>query len=139
MSVEENESSRIAALAGGDLQRAARLMDERFLALQRDAASMVQLVLEGKARALPAEAEAAAHTYSREEIGELFGEMTAVMRSLLRGEEAGISPEAAEAASSRDIPADMRKISAASRSLGGNADLELTVAQLLLDLAGRWY
>jgi DNA polymerase-3 subunit delta' len=139
LSVEGAEARRVAGKAGGSLQRAVRLMDERFLALCRDAASMVQLVLEGKARSLPGEAESAAHTYSREEIAELFSEMTAVMRGLMRGEGAGLSREAVEAASRRDLPADMRKISAASRALYRNVDIELTVAQLLLDLTGRWY
>ncbi len=139
LSVENGEAERIAALAGGNVQRAVRLLDERFLGLRKDAVTMVGLVLEGKARRLPAEAEAAAHNYSREEIAELLGEMTAIMRGLLRGTETGISPKAASAASSRDIPADIGKIAAASRNLGRNVDIELTLAQLLLDLAGKWY
>ena len=139
MSVEKEEAERIAGQADGNLQRAARLLDERFLSLRRDAASMVRRVLEGKARALPAEAEAAAHTYSREEAGELLSEMTAVMRNLMRGVETGLPAEAVEAAAGRDIPADIRKISTTARSLGRNVDLELAFTQLLLDLAGRWY
>jgi DNA polymerase-3 subunit delta' len=139
LSVESGEAGRISAIAGGNLQRAARLLDERFLALRKDAVNLIGLVLEGKARRLPAEAEAAAHNYSRDETTDLLEEMTAVLRALLRGSGAGLSPEAVSAASSRDIPADMRKITAASRSLGRNVDIELTLAQLLLDLAGRWY
>lgn len=139
LSVEGGEAARISAIARGNLQRAARLLDERFLGMRKDAVTLVGLVLEGKARRLPAEAEAAAHNYSRDETADLFEEMTAVLRSLLRGVETGLSPEAASAASSRDIPADMRKITAASRSLGRNVDIELTLTQLLLDLAGRWY
>ncbi len=139
LSVESGEAERIAAIAGGNLQRAVRLLDERFLGMRKDAANIIGLVLEGKARQLPAEAEAAAHNYTREEVAELLAEMTAVMRNLLRGVEAGIAPEAVSAASSRDIPVDIGKISAASRSLGRNADIELTLAQLLLDLAGKWY
>lgn len=139
LSVESGEAARIAALAGGNVQRAARLLDERFLGLRKDAATMVGLVYEGKARRLPAESEAAAHNYTREETADLLEEMTAIMRGLLRGVETGISPEAAAAAISRDIPADIRKISAASRNLARNVDIELTLTQLLLDLAGRWY
>jgi hypothetical protein len=100
---------------------------------------MVSLVLEGKARRLPSEAESAAHSYSREETGDLLDEMIAIMRSLLRGEETGIRAETALAASERDIPADIRKIASASRNLGRNVDIELTLSQLLLDLTGRWY
>jgi DNA polymerase-3 subunit delta' len=139
LSVEEGEAGRIAAVANGDLQRAARLLDERFLGLRRDALTLVQLVLEGKTRQLPAEAEAAAHNYTREETADLLGEMTAVMRGLLRGEDTGVSPEAASAAGSRDIPADIGRIAGASRTLRRNVDIELTLAQLLLDLAGKWY
>ena len=139
LSVEEGEAERIAALAGGNVQRAVRLLDERFLGLRKDAVTLVGLAMEGKARRLPAEAEAAAHNYTREEIADLLGEMIAIMRDLLRGTETGISSKAVSAASSRDIPADIGKISAASRNLGRNVDIELTLAQLLLDLAGKWY
>jgi hypothetical protein len=100
---------------------------------------MVALVLEGKARRLPAEAESAAHSYSREEVGDLLDEMTAILRGLLRGAETEIPPGTAEKGAERDIPADIRKITAASRALGRNVDVELTLSQLLLDLTGRWY
>ena len=139
LSVEKGEAERIAAVAGGNLQRAARFLDERFLGLRRDAATMVSLILDGKAKRLPAESESAAHNYSGEESGDLLDEMIAIMRSLMRGEEVGIPAETASAASARDIPADIRKITAASRNLGRNVDIELTLSQLLLDLAGRWY
>jgi len=139
LSVESGEADRIAALAAGNFQRAVRLLDERFLALRKDALTLVGLVLEGKARQLPAEAESAAHSYTREETAEMLGEMTEVMRGLLRGEETGISPEAVSAVALRDIPADIGKISSASRNLRRNVDIELTLTQLLLDLAGKWY
>ncbi len=139
LSVEKDEAERIAAIADGNLQRAARLLDERFLGLRRDAATMVGLVLEGKAKRLPAEAEAAAHNYSREETGDLLEEMVAIMRGLMRGEETGIPAETALAASGRDIPADIGKVAAAAGNLRRNVDIELTLSQLLLDLAGRWY
>jgi DNA polymerase-3 subunit delta' len=131
--------SRCSEIRFDPLQRAARLLDERFLGIRRDAVSMIELVLEGKARRLPAEAQSAAHDYSREETADLLDEMIAIMRGIMRGDETGISPEAASAAPSRDIPADIRKISAASRNLRRNVDVELTLSQLLLDLAGRWY
>jgi DNA polymerase III delta prime subunit len=139
LSVEEGEARRLSKLAGGDLQRASRLLDERFLGLRRDAANLVGLVLDGKARRLPAEAESAAHSYTREETGDLLDEMTAVLRGLLRGDGGELLPETVEKASERDIPADIRKIAAAAGSLRRNADIELTLSQLLLDLAGRWY
>ena len=139
LSVEKGEAKRISSIAGGNIQRAARLLDERFLGLRKDAATLVGLVYEGKARRLPAEAEAAAHNYSREETADLLDEMSAIMRSLLRGSETEISPGAVSAASSRDIPSDIRKISTASRNLRRNVDIELTLAQLLLDLTDRWY
>jgi DNA polymerase III delta prime subunit len=139
MSVEPGEAARISKLADGNLRRAAKLLDERFLGLRRDAGNLVALVLEGKARRLPLEAESAAHNYTREETAELLDEMTAVLRGVLRGSTAGMAPETAAKAAGRDIPGDIRRITAASRNLRRNADIELTLAQLLLDLAGRWY
>jgi DNA polymerase-3 subunit delta' len=139
LSVEAGEAERIAAIAQGNLRRAARLLDERFLGLRKDALILVGLVLEGKARQVPAEAQAAAHNYTREETADLLAEMISVMRDILRGRETGLSLEAASAAGSRNIPADIGKISSASRALGRNADIELTLTQLLLDLTGKWY
>jgi hypothetical protein len=42
-------------------------------------------------------------------------------------------------AAERDVPEDIRKMALASESLRRNADLELTLAHLLLDLTGAWY
>ena len=139
LSVGSGEAARMAADSGGNLRRAVRLLDDRFLAMRKDAAAMLSLAIRGVTKPLPAEAAAAAHDYSREEAVDLLAEMTAVMRSLLRGDAAGLPPEAVEAAARRDIPADIRRIAAAARNLGRNADVELTLVQLLLDLAGRWY
>jgi hypothetical protein len=50
-----------------------------------------------------------------------------------------IGPKMAAAGLKRDLPADLGKMDVASKSLSKNADLELTLSHLLLDLAGKWY
>jgi DNA polymerase III delta' subunit len=137
LSVEGEEAERIAALSTGNLRRGARLLDERFLGIRSDAEGMVKLVLVGDAVRAPAEAEALAHAYTRDEVADLLGEMTLELRNLMRGK--GGDPETVAAAESRDIPADIGRINLAERSLRRNADIELTLVQLLLDLAGKWY
>ena len=63
-------------------------------------------------------------------------------RLLMRGEAgavpAGVAAAAAEAGT-RAWGADLGRIEGAVRSIDGNADLELTLSQLLLDLVGKWY
>ena len=78
-------------------------------------------------------------------------EMIFLMRAAMLGREGRLGPqrrselekelgaEALAAAAERDIPRDIRKIEASSRNLSRNVDLELTLVQLLLDLAGKWY
>jgi DNA polymerase-3 subunit delta' len=150
-SVEKLESEKIASMAAGSVRRAIRLLDKRFLDMRNDSLSILRMVLEGKARRLPAEAESAAREYSREETGQLFGEMISVLRDLMRMNEGGLDENgsrrlddhlgaaAIDAAADRDIPADIRKIETAARNLGRNVDVELTMIQLMLDLAGKWY
>lgn len=140
-SVEPGEAARIAALADGNLRRGLHLLDERHLAVHRDAAGILRLVIEGKAKALIGEAEGAAREYTRDEARELLGEMAGMARLLMRGRPdvlpAGL--DVAAGAADRDWPADLRRLEAAVRAIDGNADLELTLSQVFLDLAGKWY
>ncbi|MBU8922352.1 MAG: hypothetical protein KOO63_11100 [Bacteroidales bacterium] len=150
-SVEKIESENLAVMAAGSIRRAIRLLDKRFLDMRNDAASILRMILEGKARQLPAEAESAAREYSREETGQLFGEMISVLRDLMRSKEDGLDENsrlrlndhlgatAIDAAKDRNIPEDIRKVETAARNLGRNVDIELTMIQLMLDLAGKWY
>ena len=147
-SVEKEEARRIASKAEGSLRRGINLLDERFLQIRSDAASLVSLAFEGKARELLIESEAIARGYTREEVGQLLGEAVLVIRSLLRGEEARKGRSAlgdefgagtVRAAGERNLTLDMEKIQQAARNLGRNVDLELTLSQLFLDLAGTWY
>lgn len=150
-SVEKKEAKRLASVAEGNIRRGLRFLDERFLGLKKDAGSMIRLVLEGKAKGLPAEAASAAGSYTREETGDLLAEMAAVLRRIIRHREGMLSPaeagalekelgrDAIEASGGRNLPEDMRKIEAASKVLRRNVDMELTLTQLLLDLAGKWY
>ncbi len=150
-SVEKSEAGRLASLAGGSIRRAVDFLDERFLGLRNDAVSALKLVLEGKTKQMPAEAEGLAREYTREETGILLQEMVTLNRQMLRAREGRLSEGetkllkkefgggAIESAMGRDLPEDMRKIAKASERLKRNVDIELTWIQLLLDLAGKWY
>ena len=149
--VEPDEASRLSLGAAGDLRRGIKLMDTRFLTLRSDSQSLIRLAAEGKAKELLGEAESLAGRYTREEVEELFGEMVIVLRTHLRGS-AGRTEADAEQTTAVDndannvskmklcdITADITRINRATASLKRNADLELTLTQLLLDLAGKWY
>lgn len=150
-SVEEGEASRLAALASGNVRRGIRLLDPRYLGIRADAASMLKLVLGGRAGQLPAEAETAAREYTREETERLLEEMIILMRAAMLDREGCLEPggkaelekelgaQEIASAAGRDIPGDIRKIERSISDLARNVDLELTLAQLLLDLAGKWY
>lgn len=150
-SVEESEAARLAAIAQGNMRRGIRLLDPRYLGIRADAAAMLKLFLAGKAARIPAEAEAAAREYTREETGQLIEEMIFLMRAAMLRREGRLEPgrkaelekelgaEGLAAAAERDIPRDIRKMETSARNLTRNVDLELTLVQLLLDLAGKWY
>ena len=150
-SVETLEARRLAALAQGNLRRGIKLLEERFLSLWKDGAEAAKLVVEGKAKELLAEAEALSMRYTREEIADLLEEMIIIFGLLIRnrdgrlGEiERGVLEETLGAArlassSERNLTADIRKISSSIESLRRNADVELTLSQVLLDLTGTWY
>jgi DNA polymerase III delta prime subunit len=159
-SVEKEEAKRLAALAQGNLRRGINLLEERFLGLWKDAAAVVGLVVDGKSKELIAEAEELAgysearrrnRGYSREDIAELLEEMTILFGLLIRNRdgrlsatEKGVLDDAIgagrlAATAARDLPGDINKISAAIESLRRNADMELTLSHLFLDLTHAWY
>jgi DNA polymerase III delta prime subunit len=159
-SVEGEEAKRLAALAQGNLRRGIDLLDDRFLRLWKDAAAVVGLVIDGKKRELIAEAEELAgysetrsrnRGYSREDIAELLEEMIILFGLVIRHRdgrvegserrilEDSIGAARLAAAAARNLPGDIGKISAAVESLRRNADLELTLSHLFLDLARAWY
>lgn len=147
-SVEKGEARRIAALAGGSLRRGIRLLDERFLTIRSDSATLIGLAYMGKAREMMVEAEAIARGYTRDEVELLLEEAMLVVRTLMRGDGSGDGRKALEgmfgakmvrAADERNLPADLGKIQRSARNLLRHADVELTLSQLLLDLAGKWY
>ncbi len=150
-SVEKEEARRLAALAQGNLRRGIKLLDERFLTLWKDAAAVVGLVIDGKAKELLREAEGLTMRYAREEAGELLEEAVIMFGLVLRsrdgrlGEaeremlEEALGKEKLAAAGRRDLVADIKKIFYSIQSLRRNADVELTLSQLFLDLAGKWY
>jgi len=150
-SVERGEARRLAVLAQGNLRRGIHLLEERFINLSKDAAAVVRLVLDGKAKELLGEAEGLAGTYGREEVGELLEEATIMFSLLVRSREGQVTDAERDflektlgsgrlsAAAKRDLPGDMRKISGSIENLRRNVDVELTLSQLLLDLTGEWY
>lgn len=150
-SVEGDEARRIAAHSQGNLRRSIKFLDERFLAIRKDALSLIRLVLDGKAKELLGESQSIAYRYAREEIEELLKESTGIMRLIMRRRD-GVSSDAGtdfldseigaarlKQAQNRDIPGDISKIREAVQALRRNANTELTISQLLLDLTGKWY
>ena len=150
-SLDSGEAERLASLAEGDLRRAVKLLDEGFVRIRGDAVNLVRLVTEGRAGDLLVESEVMARRYSREEVGELFGEIAVIFRAAMRlnagcgavgtgGElEDELGKGYLEGMGRRKIPEDLRKIRAATANLKRNADLELTMSQLFLDLTRKWY
>ncbi len=158
--VEPGEARRLAALAQGNLRRGIGFIDGRLIKLWKDAAAVVGLVIDGKRKELLAEAEEIAsysetwkrnRHYSREEVTELLEEMIILFGLLVRNRD-GLVEEAERSAlagtigaarvaasSARDLSGDVGTISAAIESIRRNADLELTLTHLFLDLAHEWY
>lgn len=150
-SVEGEEARRLSKAAGGNLRRSIKLLDERFLGIRNDAQSLLKLVLGNKAKELLGESEAITRRYTREEVRELLDESVIMLRHLMRylsGEGSDEESEMLERmfggdcvklGKTRDIPADIHKIHLAAGRLKRNADMEVTLSQLLLDLMGKWY
>jgi DNA polymerase-3 subunit delta' len=150
-SVEREEAKRISALAEGNLRRGVRFLEKGFVGIRADAASLLGVVFSGRGKDLLGEAERISREYDRDEVRTLLEEMAALLRILMRRQAsiAGPSENAileemlgaarVEGGLERDLPADLGTIETASNSLAKNADLELTLSHLLLDLAGKWY
>lgn len=150
-SVERNEAKRISILSEGNLRRGIRFLEEGFVSLRADAASLLRVVVAGTGKDLLGESERIAREYNRDEVRTLIEEMAVLVRILMRQHaqvasmeekkllEEMIGPKMAAAGLKRDLPADLGRMDGASNSLSKNADLELTLSHLLLDLAGKWY
>jgi hypothetical protein len=150
-SVERKEAKRISMLSEGNLRRGIKFLDEGFVGIRADAASLLRVVVAGAGKDLLGEAERIARDYDRDKVRTLIEEMALLVRILLRDKaqiasleektllKEMIGPKMAAAGLKRDLPADLGKMDDASKSLSKNADLELTLSHLLLDLAGKWY
>ena len=150
-SVKRKEARRLALLSDGNLRRSIKLLDEGFLEVRRDATSILQLVIDGKAKELLAASERCATRYAREEVSALLDESARILRLLLRAQagevskdeisvlEEALGKQRIPGAEKRDLPADLRRVYRAAVSIRKNADIELTLSQLLLDLVGKWY
>ncbi len=150
-SVEGKEAERISILSEGNLRRGIRFLEEGFAGVRSDAASLLRVVFAGTGRDLLGESERIAREYNRDEVRTLIEEMAVLMRILMR-QQAGVAGKEERSlleemigqkmvttGLKRDLPADLGRIDGASSSLSKNADLELTLSHLLLDLAGKWY
>ncbi len=150
-SVEGKEAKRISILSEGNLRRGIRFLDEGFARIRADAASLLRVVFVGKGRDLLGESERIAREYNRDEVRTLIDEMAVLARILMRQQalvasmeekkllEEMIGSKMAAAGLKRDLTADLGKMDGALKSMSKNADLELTLSHLLLDLAGKWY
>jgi DNA polymerase-3 subunit delta' len=149
--LEGKELERAVRVSGGNLRRAARYGDKRFLEIGEKGVEILTLVIIGSSRQLSVAAQEVVREYNRDEIMILLGEMKRAVRFLMRRAE-GVenrfertfysdlfSGEVLEKGGRRDCPLDLEKISRSARALRRNANAELTLAQLFLDLAGEWY
>jgi len=149
--LEGKELERAVNISGGNLRRAARHGDERFLEIGENAARITGMIIAGKGKVLTMEAQNAAREYNREEIMQLLAEMKRALRFMMKSAQAGENPpersfyaglfasRTLERARQRDFPSDLEKVSRSSLALRSNANTELTLTQLFLDLAGKWY
>jgi DNA polymerase-3 subunit delta' len=150
-SVEKKEAERISILSEGNLRRGIRFLEQDFAALRADAATLLRTVFGGTGRDLLGEAERIAREYNRDEARTLLEEMAVLMRLLMR-RQAGVADddeggllgemlgaEISKAGLGRDLPDDLGKVDRALGNMSKNADLELTLSHLLLDLTGKWY
>ncbi len=148
----EQKMQQLAERSDGNLRRAIRFMDQRFLEIRSRAVKVLDMVAGGDARGLLGESAELAGNYTREEAETFLSEMIIILREAMRARqnlEGGVSEEAdvldrlntprEENGELRDLPEDIRRVMNAAANLGRNADVELTLSQLLLDLTGKWY
>lgn len=148
-SLKKEEAKERAILSEGNIRRAVRYGDERFRAAERGAKRIVCKVLDRKPRDITNEAGILAKEYDREELEMLLEEVVRIFRVIIRTEQTDgdvpesiikeLGEERIAIAGLRNFPADLEKILSAVNNLRKNADVELTLLQLLLDLAGEWY
>jgi DNA polymerase-3 subunit delta' len=149
--LEGKDLEQAVRISGGNLRRASRYSDSRFLEIGAKGVKLVGMAMEGKERELVMQAQVVVREYNREELMMLLEEMKRAIRFLMRkGEGADNDFERSyfstlfgegilEKAGERDCPSDLERVSRSSRAIRSNANTELTLAQLFLDLAGSWY
>ncbi|MCD6379615.1 AAA family ATPase [bacterium] len=149
LNLKEEEAKERAIFSEGNIRRAVRYGDERFRAIEKGAKRVVCRIIDRKPRDITIEAGILAKEYDREELELLLEEVVRIFRVLMKAEQTnGDMPESIKSelgekrvalAKLRNFPEDLGKILSSVKNLGGNADVELTLLQLLLDLAGEWY
>lgn len=149
MGKRDQDAARTAALSEGNLRRAIRLQDDRFRRVSEGAIQAIGAVAGGDEGDIADLAESMARGLNREEVPEMLEELARNLRVI--NEEAGESDtaggslsevlgrKAADSVKARNFPSDLKRISRAAEALRKNADTELALVQLFLDLAGKWY
>jgi len=149
LNLKEDEAKERAVLSEGNIRRAVRYGDEKFRAVEKGAKRVVCRILDRNPRDITIEAGVLAREFDREELETLFEEVVRIFRMLMKTKHADteipgvikseLGDERIAAAEIRNFSEDLEKILTAVKNLRRNADAELTVLQLLLDLAGEWY
>jgi len=151
-SVDEENAVKYSVLSMGDVERAIMLSDESSSWALKEASSVLKAIVSGRKPKLLESAERLASGYSREEVKDLLSEITGILRIAMRGVDRGYTDvevdvlrgllggeSSLNALHSKELPVWIKKVSSSMKSLTRNADVELTLAQLFLDLAGMWY
>lgn len=150
-SLSREDALRRSVLAMGDVERAVKIGDEDFTRISGKAAAVLSSVASRKSAELLSHAEEIAFGFSREEAGGVLDELTILVRIVHRGLDRGytdvereivretLGKGVEESLKKEELSLWIKKISSASRNIARNADVELTLAQLFLDLAGKWY
>ena len=151
-SADDETAIKYGVLSMGDVERAIMLFDGSASWALKEASAVIKGIVSGRKAKLLESAERVASAYSREEVKDLLGEITIFLRIAMRGIDRGYTDvefdvlkellggkSTLNALHSRELPQWIEKVSSSAKSLARNADVELTLAQLFLDLAGLWY
>ncbi len=150
-SLSREQALRRSVLAMGDVERAVQIGEEGFERISGKSAAVLRSIVSRRSGELLAHAEDIAFGFSREEAGGILDEVIVLVRMVHRGLDRGyteiesqiieesVGARTEKILKEQDLALWIEKISTASRSLMRNADVELTLAQLFLDLAGKWY
>ena len=149
-SVDPEEAERLSVLTQGNIERAVQSIGGGLSKIAATSGRLLELAAGGDEAGILQAAEKTAFGCSRDEVREILDEMVVLVRFILRRGSLGLSgierkvvAESMGEGTAKRLeamgPAELvMRISKAKESIAANADVELTIAQLLLDLAGKW-